>query len=265
MIHYSYMVIDTRSLFQADLSALFDLVVSCGYEGVDLNLFPGLAAESSQLEQALAASGLALPSLLTGAAYSDGLCLSSANTEVRQAAVAYLKDCLELAERFQSILVVGLLQGLRSDEADPEIANQRIVEGLLEVGVAAERRGVELVIEPVNHLQVGFNNSVSEVRQLIEAIGSPAFKPMVDTIHMNIEETSLTQPIYDCGSELRHVHLCESNGAVLGSGHIDFGAVLKALDDIAYDGYASVKVYRKATLEEAAVSSMEYLRQQESA
>ena len=265
MIHYSYMVIDTHALFQADLSELFDLLSSCGYEGVELNLFPGLAAESSRLEQALAASELTLPSFLTGAAYSDSLCLSSADSGGRQAAVAYLKDCIELAGRFQSILVVGLLQGLRSDEPDLKIANQRIVEGLQEVGAAVLQRSVELVIEPVNHLQVGFNNSVAEVRQLIETIGSPAFKPMVDTIHMNIEETSLTQPIYDCGEELRHVHLCESNGAVLGSGHIDFGAVLKALGDIAYDGSASVKVYRKATLEEAAVSSMGYLRRQGSA
>ena len=260
MIHYSYMVIDTHSLFQAELSEAFDLVKSCGYEGVELNLFPGLAADSPRLEQALATSGLTLPSLLTGAAYSDGLCLSSADSGVRQAAVSYLKDCIELAQRFQAILVVGLLQGLRSDEPDPVIANGRIVAALQEVGVAAQRQGVELVIEPVNHLQVGFNNSVAEVRQLIEAIGSPAFKPMVDTIHMNIEDTSLTQPIYDCGGELRHVHLCESNGSAFGSGHIDFGAVLKALGDIDYDGFASVKVYRDATLEEAAVASMEYLR-----
>lgn len=265
MIHYSYMVIDTHSLFQEGLSEPFNLVRSCGYEGIELNLFPGLAADASRLEQALADSGLTLPSLLTGAAYSDGLCLSSADAGARQAAVAYLKECLEIAQQFRSILVVGLLQGLRSDEPDPEIANQRIVECLREVGAAAEPLGVELVIEPVNHLQVGFNNSVAEVRRLIEAIGSPAFKPMVDTIHMNIEDTSLTGPIYDCGDELRHVHLCESNGSVFGSGNIDFGVVLKALDDIAYDGFASVKVYRKATLEEAAVHSMEYLRQQATA
>ena len=100
---------------------------------------------------------------------------------------------------------------------------------------------------------------MAEVRSLIEAIGSPRFRPMVDTIHMNVEETSLTQPIRECGPELRHVHLCESNGAVLGSGHIDFGTVLSALGDIGYEGFASVKVYRKATVEEAARESMAHL------
>ena len=191
--------------------------------------------------------------------------MNSPDLDIRQKTVDLLIGYLDIARRFNAILVFGLLQGLQSDESDPDIANERIIAGLRAVGEEAVQKGVEMVVEPVNHLQVGFNNSVSEVRHLIQQIGSPALRPMVDTIHMNIEETSLTQPIYDCGEELRHVHLCESNGAVLGSGHIDFGAVLKALGDIAYDGFASVKVYRKATLEEAAVSSMGYLRRQGSA
>ena len=152
-----------------------------------------------------------------------------------------------------------MMQGLRSDEPDSDVANGRIIESLKEVGAAAEAKGVEFVLEPVNHLQVGFNNSVAEVLQLIEAIGSPAIKPMVDTVHMNIEEKSLTQPIYDCGTQLRHVHLCESNGGFFGTGRVDFSAVLQALSNIGYDGFGSVKVYRQATMEEAARTSIEAL------
>ena len=61
--------------------------------------------------------------------------------------------------------------------------------------------GVEIVIEPVNHLQVGFNNSLAEVQRLIAEIDVPVFKPMLDTIHMNIEETSLDR----AGLPLREV------------------------------------------------------------
>jgi len=83
---------------------------------------------------------------------------------------------------------------------------------------------------------------------------------MVDTIHMNVEETSLLEPIRDCGSSLRHVHLCESNGAILGTGHIDFASVLATLDEVGYNDFASVKVYRKAEIRDAARSSMAHLR-----
>ena len=126
--------------------------------------------------------------------------------------------------------------------------------------MAAVDEGVELVVEPINHLQVGFHNSVNEVRDLVAAIDVPAFKLMVDTIHMNIEETSLIEPIRACGAALRHVHLCESNGALLGSGHIAFKVVLETLDEIGYDGFASVKVYRKAGFREAAQRSLDFLR-----
>ena len=83
---------------------------------------------------------------------------------------------------------------------------------------------------------------------------------LVDTVHMNIEETSLVQPILDCGETLGHVHLCESDGGVLGSGHIDFRLVLATLEEVGYGGFASVKVYRKADFREATQASLKYLR-----
>jgi D-psicose/D-tagatose/L-ribulose 3-epimerase len=167
---------------------------------------------------------------------------------------------LDVAQRLGAFIVVGLLQGQRRDEPHEQLANQRIAEGLRQVAEAAERKGVDVVIEPVNHLQVGFNHSVAEVLRLIENIGSPAVRPMVDTVHLNIEEQSLTEPIIACGAALRHVHLCESNGARFGTGHIDFAAVRKTLNAVSYDGFASVKVYRKLFFDEAARSSMDVLR-----
>jgi sugar phosphate isomerase/epimerase len=262
MVHYSYIVMDLLSSFGSDdeIRRIFALLGACGYEGVELNLTEPPGVDLDRLERWLTDTGLVIPSFLTGAAYSQGLCLSSPDQEIRHRTVQRLIRYLDAAKRFNAILVVGLLQGLRRDEPDPEVANSRIADCMREVAASAEEKGVEVVVEPVNHLQVGFNHSVAEVRQLIQAVGSPALKPMVDTVHMNIEERSLVQPILDCGPELRHVHLCESNGAPLGTGHIDFAAVLKALDAISYDRFASVKVYRKATLEDAARSSLEYLR-----
>ncbi|MBT4101555.1 MAG: sugar phosphate isomerase/epimerase [Gemmatimonadetes bacterium] len=260
MTHYSFMLIDSAPILDADPNHVFGLLQEYGYEGVELNLTPQLVDRLDLVERTVRGCGLSLPSFLTGAAYSPDCCLSSADVDARKHAVDRLVGHLDIAERFGAILVVGLLQGLHTDEPDATQANRRIVDCLRQVGDAAEKRGVDIVIEPINHLQVGFNNSVAEVRSLIEAIGSPALRPMVDTIHMNIEETSLTQPILDCGSELRHVHLCESNGGVLGKGHLDFTAVTSTLGQIGYEGFASVKVYRKASLEEAAQASMAYLQ-----
>jgi D-psicose/D-tagatose/L-ribulose 3-epimerase len=262
MTHFSFLLLPPLpQLGDADrIRRLFDFIRSCGYDGVELNLNLASLELMPRLQQWLAESDLALPSCCTGEAYAEGLCLSSPGPAARQGAVRRLIEYLDAVRPFGSILVVGLLQGTQRDEADPEAAKSRIVECLCEVGAAAEARGAEFVIEPVNHLQASFVNSVHEVRTMIRAIGSPAIRPMVDTVHMNIEERSLTQPIYDCGAELRHVHLCESNGGLFGTGHIAFGPILKALDDVAYGGFGSVKVYRRATMAEAAKTSIEYLR-----
>jgi D-psicose/D-tagatose/L-ribulose 3-epimerase len=82
---------------------------------------------------------------------------------------------------------------------------------------------------------------------------------MLDSFHMNIEEQSMTEPILRVGRNLGHFHLCESSGACLGSGNLDIGSIVRALDSIAYDGYVSVKAYRDAW-EPAAGDSMHYLR-----
>ena len=263
MTRFSFMVIDTAAVLTDEEAAraCFELVSSCGYAGIELNITGAVLAQQDLLASLVEAHDLPIASFLTGTAYAEGLCLCSPDEAARQGAVQRLIDYLDLAARFDAILVVGLLQGLARDEPDPEKAHDRIVASLREVTTVAEGRGVDLVMEPVNHLQVGFNNSVGEVRQLVSDVGSAALKPMVDTIHMNIEDRSITEPIRDCGADLRHVHLCESNGGPFGSGHIDFGSVLETLYAIDYDGFASVKVYRKSTLAAAARSSIGFLRQ----
>lgn len=262
MFRYSYIIIPPlESLgFEQRVRETLALLKECGYAGVEVNLTDSPALDLDRLERWLDELDLVIPSFLTGEAYGQGLCLSSPDPAIRQKTVNRLVGYLEVAQRFKAILVVGLLQGLLSDEPDVAAAQARIRGCFRQLAAQAEAQGVEVVVEPVNHLQVGFNNSVAEVRRLVAEVGSPALKPMVDTIHMNVEERSLVEPILECGSSLRHVHLCESNGSLLGSGHLDFAAVLGALDRIGYDGFASVKVYRGAGLEDAAPASLRYLR-----
>lgn len=257
MIPLSFIVLERLSACPAaQLERGLALLHDCGYAGVEFNLTLPLAIELDELERITRRTRLAVPALLTGEAAAEGLCLCSPSAEVRSRTVRRLIDCLDVAQQFSAALVVGLLQGQRRDEPDAALANRRIADALRQVADTAARCGVDLVIEPVNHLQVGFHNSVAEVRALIETIGSPAVRPMVDTLHLNIEEQSLTAPIIACGPALRHVHLCESNGGRFGTGHIDFAAVRGALQQIGYRGFASVKVYRGLSLEEAARTSI---------
>src|SRR5207253_9396635 len=115
----------------------------------------------------------------------------------------------------------------RSDEPDEPKANDRIADCLRQVTARAEDRGVTLVLEPVNHQQVGFNNTAGEAAAMVERVGSPAMGYMLDTIHMNIEERSLLGAIREHGPRIQHFHLCETNGGLFGTGNLDFPKVLE--------------------------------------
>jgi D-psicose/D-tagatose/L-ribulose 3-epimerase len=59
---------------------------------------------------------------------------------------------------------------------------------------------------------------------------------MLDTFHLNIEESSLGDAIRSVGSRLRHFHSCENDRSAPGAGHVPWNEVAQALKDINYDG-----------------------------
>ena len=213
------------------------------------------------VERWAADNGLVVASLLTGPAYLRGLCLTSPDAAVRRRTGDQLVRYVDVAAQLRAVLVVGLLQGQRSDEPDDAVAQGRIADGLARVAEVANGLQVVVAVEPVNHLQVGFNHTVAEVQRLVARIGSPALLPMVDTMHLHIEEQSPVAAIEACGADLAHVHLCDSHGKLVGSGGFDFVPVMAALQRSRYAGFLSVKVYREPWRDVAA-ASLQFLQAQ---
>jgi sugar phosphate isomerase/epimerase len=238
-------------------------IASLGYRGIELTASYPMPYPVDAVAALSAKHGLPVVSLLSGWSYAhEGLCLSSPRADVRQRAVGRLIEYAGLAAQLQAVLVVGLLQGLRSDEPDETAANRRIAACLRPVAEAAAQRGTVVVLEPVNHLQVGFNHTAAEAAAMVERVGSPGLGYMLDTIHLNIEERSVLETIRVHGRRVRHFHLCETNGGPFGTGNLDFRGVLQALDEVSYSHFVSVKIYRKADWDEAARTAMAFLREQ---
>ena len=248
MSKLSYIVVEQPASFGSfdNFAAALGRIKELGYQGVELNMVRPAGFDIDELAELAKSLELPVVSFMTGANYfGEGLCLSSPDTQNRRRAVERLQAYTAVAGRLGAILVIGQMQGFSSDEPDRELAEARIEECLHGVMEAAERNGVAVVLEPVNHLQAGFNNTLSQVTALVERIGSPNLKPMLDTFHINIEEKSMTEPIERIGANVGHFHLCETNGGAPGSGHLDFKAVFAALDAVGYAGWVSVKNYRQ--------------------
>jgi sugar phosphate isomerase/epimerase len=103
-----------------------------------------------------------------------------------------------------------------------------------------------MAMEPVNRYECGvFHNTVADVLASVAVVNSSSLRGMVDTFHVNIEETGQRQAIYDAAPMLSHCHLSETNRGLLGTGHLDFASVFSALHEVDYTGFVSVGIYRE--------------------
>ncbi|HEV3163917.1 MAG TPA: sugar phosphate isomerase/epimerase family protein [Isosphaeraceae bacterium] len=244
-----------------ELTRRMERLQSLGYQGVELVATHPLGYGVTELAAVAERIGLPVVSLLSGWSYAnEGLCLASPDGRIRDRAVERLFEYVGCASRLQAIVVVGLMQGLLTDEPVAEKAAERIAACLVQVATRAKAQSVKVVLEPVNHLQVGFHHTAAEAQALVARVGSPALGYMLDTIHMNIEERSLLGTIRHHGAQVRHFHLCETNGGPFGTGGLDFPGVLAALNEAGYDHYVSIKVYRHVGWQEAAQSSAAFLK-----
>src|SRR5580704_4567490 len=96
-------------------------------------------------------------------------------------------------------------------------------------------------LEPVNRSETFFLTTAADAKNLCEAIGNPRIGVTVDTFHANIEEKDTSNAVRLLGKDLKHVHVSENDRGLLGSGHVDFLGLIRALRSIEYDGYLIIE------------------------
>jgi sugar phosphate isomerase/epimerase len=226
----------------------FDGDLACmrcaGYDAVELQIADPAGFDEPRVRRSLDAVGYTMCALQTGSTYSSrGNCLCTPDDAVRRRTVALLRSFVDLAARWNAVIVFGSLQGRLRDEPDRAAGAARIRDCIRDVGQYASEKNVTVAFEPVNHGEIGFHNTIADVAELVRGLGLPGLRMMVDTFHMNIEEKDMLAPLAGIRDILAHVHLSETNRDVLGEGHWPTAAMLAELDRIGYGGYCSVGVY----------------------
>ena len=215
-----------------------------GYDAIELQLGDASDVDKDKLHKLLSDNGIVLSSFQTGSSYArNGFCYTSQCEEKRMGAISKMHDFIDLAAEFNALPVTGLMQGKQSDEANAQIAYERIYVAMRETSVHAEKMGVTVVIEPCNKMEVGFNNNVERVLKTVETVNSPSLQTMVDTYHANIEEPNVCDALVRCAPHMRHVHLSETNRSDFGTGHLDFIGVFDTLRQLHFEGYCAIGVY----------------------
>jgi D-psicose/D-tagatose/L-ribulose 3-epimerase len=232
------------------------LIRDIGYSGIEIAPFT-LAADPSQLSagdrrsssNAMERSGLAFVGLHWLLASPKSLHATTPDQQLRTRTwkfIGHLIDlCSDLADSASTpVIVFGSPQqrsavgGLTSAEATRILTDE-----LARAAPHAEKRGVQLLLEPLSKNQTDVVTTLEEAVAIVREIGSPAVQTMFD-VHNAVDETSPhADLIKRFHSQIRHVHVNELDGREPGTGNYDFGGLLSALDQVSYQGWVSLECF----------------------
>jgi sugar phosphate isomerase/epimerase len=249
-------------VFKGDFESSVAKIANMGYDGVELAIRDPKLVNSDELEHIVSAHGLVVPAIGTGQAWGEeGLSFTSDDPAVRAAAIERIKSHVPLAERFNAIIILGLIRGITPEGQTHEQSMVYLVEALQECATVAAETGVRFALEPLNRYETDLIHTVADGLDLVERVGVDNFGLLLDTFHMNIEDPVIADSIRACGDRIFHFHVADSNRWYPGGGHLDFKTVLNALFATGYQGFVSGEFMPLPNADIAAERSIIHLRQ----
>ena len=222
---------------------LLPRVKSWGFDGVEVPLFTPSEFAAADIRRGLEANGL---ECTVCSVLLPGLSLISDDAGVRQKTRTHMQDVIKAASEAGARVVagplyspVGYLPGRRRTKDEWTWA----VEGHQALGDTLARHGVTMAIEPLNRFETFFLNTAKDAAALSAEIGHPNVGVLFDTFHANIEEKDIGAAYRTVGTHLKHVHTCENDRGIPGSGHVEWPGVFKALRDLRYDGWLTIESF----------------------
>lgn len=91
-------------------------------------------------------------------------------------------------------------------------------------------------MEVLNRFEEPYLKYFGRSVKFVTEVGMDNVKVMLDTFHMNIEESSIGDAIRHAGKHLGHFHTGECNRMVPGKGRTPWREIGDALREIEYDG-----------------------------
>ncbi len=224
-----------------------------GYQGLEIAPFTlsdtpqDLDADAlAKLRQALRTEGLACSSLHWLLVAPPGLSITSAEPARRERTVAVMCRLVEIAaELGAEVLVHGSPTQRTLPDGDEAAARDRAIDCFCAAAEAAEAAGVIYCLEPLARRETNFINTLAEAAEIVEAVGSPAFRSMIDCSAAAIEEGDVAALLdrHLDGNLIAHIQANDPNRRGPGEGELRFGPILAALQRHRYNGWVAVEPF----------------------
>ena len=231
------------------------LAAALGYDGLEVAPFT-LAADPMELTDAQARAfaqtaadhGLAICGLHWLLVAPAGLSIVSADAALRRRTADVMARMVDLCAAMGGRYLVHGSPKQRSvpPGESREDALERARECLEHAARAAERHGVTYCIEPLSTRETDLINTVAEAARLVDDIGSPALRTMIDcSAAGQVEAEPVPELIarwWPTG-KLAHVQVNDPNRRGPGQGTMAFAPILAALRAVGYDGVLAVEPF----------------------
>ncbi len=231
------------------------LAAALGYQGLEVAPFT-LAADPLAITddgargfaRIAADHGLAITGLHWLLVAPAGLSIVSPDEAVRQRTAAAMVRLVELCAAMGGRYLVHGSPKQRSvpPGQSREATRDRALACFAHAARAAERCGVTYCVEPLARAETDFINTVAEAVAIVDAVGSPAFRTMIDCSAAGQAEgepvEALIRRWWPTG-KLAHVQLNDPNRRAPGQGAMRFAPILAALGDVSYSGVLAVEPF----------------------
>ncbi|WP_105615603.1 sugar phosphate isomerase/epimerase family protein [Vallitalea okinawensis] len=206
-----------------------------GYDGVE---FPLMNPEQFDIKKAKRRLKDYEMKCTCGTGLNNQRDISSLDTSIQENGLHHLRKCIDICNELETDCLGGVLYapwGQYMTREEGKECIQTSLENLAKIGNYAKEKGVVLALEILNRYETYFLNTVEEGKNYIREINHPHIKLHFDTFHANIEEKSLKQALVNGNKDIYHIHFCENNRGVPGTGHINWQEVKEGIQDIGYN------------------------------
>lgn len=178
----------------------------------------------------------------------EGLSITSDDPAVAEKTHSFLQHlihaCVELGGK---VLVHGSpVQRQLAHAISPEAGRASAYACLAKVASWAEDAGVTYCLEPLSPEQTDYINTVADAVEVIDSIGSPGLKTMIDTASAGVSED---EPVADLirrwwpSGKLAHIQINDTNKRAPGQGDNQFLPIFQALRDVGYRDPVAVEPF----------------------
>jgi sugar phosphate isomerase/epimerase len=238
-----------------DFKAQCALARALGYDGLEVAPFtlaetphqlpPG---ERGELRRIAEEEGVPITGLHWLLLKPDGLSITAPEAALRTRTVEVMQRLIDLAHDLGAhILVHGSpKQRAIAPGESHETAIARAAECFAAIADHAAAAGVVYCIEPLAKAETEVLNRVEEAAAIVQAVGNPALRTMIDCCAAGQAEATPIPAVLDRWlpeGVIAHVHLNDPNRRGPGQGAMRFAPILAALRRNGYAGDAAIEPF----------------------